>query len=61
MDKDLFRSIKYIKTFKNKLISFYYDMREYLQDAYMEFEEEFLLKIIEKKADPKEPTKEEWI
>jgi hypothetical protein len=36
-------------------------MREYLQDAYMEFEEEFLLKIIEKKADPKEPTKEEWI
>jgi hypothetical protein len=42
MGKLEFRRLKYSKERKKKVLLFYYDMRLYLEDAYKEFEMNFL-------------------
>jgi hypothetical protein len=42
MGKLQFRRLKYSKERKKKVLLFYYDMRLYLEDAYKEFEMQFI-------------------
>ena len=61
MKKLEFRKLKYPKDRKRKIQIFYYDMRLYLEDAYQEFENNFLM---QRKKDPNnkdEPTEDQWI
>jgi hypothetical protein len=59
MGKLQFRRLKYSKERKKKVQLFYYDMRLYLEDAYKDFEKNFLEK--RKEDDKREPTIDEWL
>ena len=54
-----FRRLKYSKERKKKVLLFYYDMRLYLEDAYKEFEMQFI--NYRKLDDVNGPTNDEWL
>jgi hypothetical protein len=59
MGKLQFRRLKYSKERKKKVLLFYYDMRLYLEDAYKEFEMQFI--NYRKLDDVNVPTNDEWL
>ena len=59
MGKLQFRRLKYSKERKKKVLLFFFDMRLYLEDAYKDFEIQFLSN--RKEDDPREPNNDEWL
>lgn len=54
-----FKRTKYLKDRKKKVLFFYYEMRLYLEDAYKEFEMNFVQN--RNQDDNRQPTNEEWL